>query len=74
VVNVFIYAKAVGEARHIVQIPADPLVICDAKKKGRKNIATQARVKKLAVKPNENGAYSNQEKSPATQLPTLLPV
>ncbi len=55
-VNVFIYAKAVGEARHIVQIPADPLVICDAKKKGRKNIATQARVKKLAVKPNESGA------------------
>jgi hypothetical protein len=56
VVNVFLYAKAVGEARHIVQITADPLVICDAKKKGRRNIATQTKVKKLAVKPNENGA------------------
>lgn len=55
-INVFIYAKVVGEVRHIVQNPAEPLDISNAEKKGRKSIVTQKKAKKLAVKPNENGA------------------
>jgi hypothetical protein len=72
--RLFFYAKAVGAVRHIVQNYAEPLATDDAGKKGRRNIVTPKRAKEPGAKPSENRAWNNHQKSPATQLQTLIPV
>jgi len=59
VANIFLYAKAVGEVMHIVQVPVKSLAISAADKKGRINIERQSRVKKLVVEPSGDGVCSN---------------
>ena len=72
--RVFFYAKAVGAVRHIVQNYAGPQASDDAGKKDRRNIVTPKRAKQPGAMLSENGACNNHQKSPATQLQTLIPV
>jgi hypothetical protein len=72
--RVFFYAKAVGAVRHIVQNHAGPQATDDVGKKDRRNIVTPQRAKQPGAKLSEKGACNNHQKSPATQLQTLIPV